>query len=139
MINEAKAKKIIDAAIRYARRKVDGIEVTINGSNIATSRFAQNGMTQNQAPTTEAISVRVLLKGRQARLNGDDLTDKAVKTLIDNAIVAVKLLEKDEDLQPIIKPKPASKGKSGKKTKPVSRFDSKTAKMSAMDLSLIHI
>lgn len=133
MINEAKAKKIIDGAIRYARRKVDGIEVTINGSNIATSRFAQNGMTQNQAPTTEAISVRVLLKGRQARLNGDDLTDKAVKALIDNAIVAVKLLEKDDDLQPIVKPKAAPKGKSGKKTKAVSRFDSKTAKMSAMD------
>ena len=62
MINEAKAKKIIDGAIRYARRKVDGIEVTLSGSNIATSRFAQNGMTQNQAPTTEGISVRVLLK-----------------------------------------------------------------------------
>ena len=129
MINEAKAKKIIDGAIRYARRKVDGIEVTLSGSNIATSRFAQNGMTQNQAPTTEGISVRVLLKGRQARLNGDDITEKAVKALIDNAIVAVKLLEKDEDLQPLIKPK----GKPSKKGKAVSRFDSKTAKMSAMD------
>lgn len=129
MINEAKAKKIIDGAIRYARRKVDGIEVTLSGSNIATSRFAQNGMTQNQAPTTEGISVRVLLKGRQARLNGDDITEKAVRALIDNAIVAVKLLEKDEDLQPLIKPK----GKPSKRGKAVSRFDSKTAKMSAMD------
>ncbi|MBX9947900.1 MAG: hypothetical protein K2Y39_01930, partial [Candidatus Obscuribacterales bacterium] len=129
MINEAKAKKIIDGAIRYARRKVDGIEVTLSGSNIATSRFAQNGMTQNQAPTTETVSVRVLLKGRQARLNGDDITEKAVRALIDNAIVAVKLLEKDEDLQPLIKPK----GKPSKRGKAVSRFDSKTAKMSAMD------
>ena len=129
MITEARAKKIIDSAIRYARRKVDGIEVTLNGSNIATSRFAQNGMTQNQAPTTESVSVRVLLKGRQARLNGDDLTEKAVQALIDNAIVAVKLLEKDNDLQPLIKPKV----KSSKKAKAVSRFDRKTAKLSAMD------
>lgn len=129
MINEARAKKIIAGAIRYARRKVDGIEVTVGGSNIATSRFAQNGMTQNQAPTTEYVSVRVLLKGRQARLNGDDLTERAVKALIDNAIVAAKLLEKDADLQPIVKPK----GKPARKGKAVSRFDSKTAKMSAMD------
>lgn len=126
MITEDKAKQIIDGAIRYARRKVDGIEVTLHGSNIATSRFAQNGMTQNQAPTVESIAVRVLLKGRQARLNGDDLSEKAVSALVDNAIVAVKLLEKDDELQPLVKPK-------GRKAKAVSRFDRKTAKLSAMD------
>ncbi len=129
MINEAKAKQIIDGAIRYARRKVDGIEVTLSGSNIATSRFANNGMTQNQFPTTESVAVRVLLKGRQARLNGDDLSEKGLKALVDNAIVAVKLLEKDKELQPLVKPK-------GRKSKAVSRFDSKTAKMSAMDRAL---
>jgi predicted Zn-dependent protease len=129
MISEAKAKQIIDGAIRYARRKVDGIEVTLSGSNIATSRFANNGMTQNQFPTTESVAVRVLLKGRQARLNGDDLSEKGLRALVDNAIVAVKLLEKDKELQPLIKPK-------GRKSKAVSRFDRKTAKMSAMDRAL---
>lgn len=129
MINEAKAKQIIDGAIRYARRKVDGIEVTLSGSNIATSRFANNGMTQNQFPTTESVAVRVLLKGRQARLNGDDLSEKGLRALVDNAIVAVKLLEKDKELQPLVKPK-------GRKSKAVNRFDSKTAKMSAMDRAL---
>lgn len=129
MISEAKAKQIIDGAIRYARRKVDGIEVTLSGSNIATSRFANNGMTQNQFPTTESVAVRVLLKGRQARLNGDDLSEKSLRALVDNAIVAVKLLEKDKELQPLIKPK-------GRKSKAVSRFDRKTAKMSAMDRAL---
>ncbi len=130
MITEAKAKQIIDGAIRYARRKVDGIEVTLTGSNVATSRFANNGMTQNQFPTTESVAVRVLLKGRQARLNGDDLSEKGLKALVDNAIVAVKLLEKDEELQPLIKPK------SSQGTRAVSRFDRKTAKMSAMDRAL---
>ncbi|MCC7529507.1 MAG: TldD/PmbA family protein [Candidatus Melainabacteria bacterium] len=130
MISEAKAKQIIDAAIRYARRKVDGIEVTLSGSNIATSRFANNGMTQNQFPTTESVAVRVLLKGRQARLNGDDLSEKGLRALVDNAIVAVKLLEKDEELQPLIKPKGR---RNDKKKNAVSRFDRKTAKMSAMD------
>jgi predicted Zn-dependent protease len=129
MISEAKAKQIIDGAIRYARRKVDGIEVTLSGSNIATSRFANNGMTQNQFPTTESVAVRVLLKGRQARLNGGDLSEKGLRALVDNAIVAVKLLEKDKELQPLIKPK-------GRKSKAVSRFDRKTAKMSAMDRAL---
>jgi len=126
MITENKAKQIIDSAIRYARRQVDGIEVILHGSNIATSRFANNGMTQNQAPTTETVAVRVLLNGRQARLNGDDLGEKAVRALIDNAIIAVQLLEKDEELQPLIKPK-------GRKAKAVSRFDRKTAKLSAQD------
>lgn len=129
MISKKKAKEIIDAAIRYAKRhsaKIDGIEVTLHGSNIATSRFANNGMTQNQAPTTETVAVRVLLKGRQSRLNGDDLSEKAVRALIDNAITAAKLLEKDEELQPLIKPK-------GVKAQKVDRFDRKTAKLSAMD------
>ena len=130
MITEDKSRKIIDAAIRYARRKVDAIEVTLTGSNIATSRFANNGMTQNQFPTSESVAVRVLLKGRQARLNGDDLSEKGLRALVDNAIVAVKLLEKDDELQPLIKPKGRP---DKKKKKSVSRFDRKTAKMSAMD------
>jgi len=126
MITEAKAKQIVATAVRYARRKVDAIEVTVSGSNIATSRFANNGMTQNQAPTNESINVRVIYKGRQARLSGDSLSENAVRALVDNAIVAVKLLEKDPGLEPVIKAK-------GRKQSAITRFDRITAKMSALD------
>lgn len=126
MITEIKAKQIVETGVRYARRKVDAIEVTISGSNIATSRFANNGMTQNQAPTTEGIAVRVILKGRQARLSGESFSEAAVRELIDNAIIAVKLLEKDDGLEPIVAAK-------GRKKAAVNRFDRVTARMSALD------
>lgn len=95
---------IIETAIKHAGKRSDGIEVTVSGSNVATSRFANNSMTQNQSPITESVSVRVLLGGRQARLSGDQTSVKSVHELVDNTITAAKLLEKDPDLPKLIAP-----------------------------------
>ena len=60
MITEEKAKALIDTALQHGKRKkVDGIEATVTASDVATSRFANNGMTQNQSPQRISISVRV--------------------------------------------------------------------------------
>jgi predicted Zn-dependent protease len=125
MISKNSAKRIIDRAIAHAGKRVDGIEVTVWGSNIATSRFALNSMTQNQAPDTVAVSVRVLVDGRQARLGTDNISAQAVRTVVDNAIAVAKLLEKDEELLPL--PDLKEPGAYGS----VDRFDGKTARMTA--------
>jgi len=85
-------------AVTCGGKRVDGLEVTISASNIATSRFANNGMTQNQSPYSESVSVRVLLEGRQARLSTDQTSKSAIEQLIDDAIAAAKLLDKDPEL-----------------------------------------
>jgi predicted Zn-dependent protease len=95
---------IIETAIKHAGKRTDGVEVTVSGSNLATSRFANNSMTQNQSPITESVSVRVLIDGRQARLSGDQTSVKAVQELVDNTISAAKLLERDPDLPELVTP-----------------------------------
>lgn len=119
-------QKIIDAAIAHAGKRVDGIEVTVSGTNIATSRFANNGMTQNQSPINEMVSIRVLVDGRQARLAGDQTAQSAIHSLVDNTISAAKLLEKDPELPELLSDK-QSNGKAQE------RFDSPTAAIDAKD------
>lgn len=122
MITKNQAKKIIDLALAHAKGKADAAEVLVSSSEVATSRFANNGMTQNQAPSATSVSVRVLVGGRQARLSANDTSAKAVRQLVDNAIVVAKLLEKDPEMLPLYKPAGAPGNDSQ-----VSRFDRKTA------------
>lgn len=125
MITQEEAKSLIDSAIKHGvKKKVDGIEVTVTASDIATSRFANNGMTQNQSPQRVSISVRVQKGGKQARLSGDRLAAGDIKALVDNAITAASFLEQDRDMLPLAKP--------GKRAdiKNVNRYDAKTAKFS---------
>lgn len=124
MITKKQAKKIIDLALAHAKGKADAAEVIVSSSEVATSRFANNGMTQNQAPSSTGVSVRVLVDGRQARLSVNDTSAKAVRQLVDNAIVIAKLLEKDPELLPLYQPECSGNGSQ------ISRFDRKTAAFS---------
>ena len=47
MITEAKCKKIIDLAIAHAGDRVTDMQVTVFEQDQATSRFANNEMTQH--------------------------------------------------------------------------------------------
>lgn len=130
MITEKQCQKIIDLALAYAKGKVDGIEVHISGSDIATTRFANNSITQNQSPAGVGISVRVLVDGRQARLSCDQTSSASIRKLIDNAIVVARLLAKDPNLLPLYNP-----ATNGSAIDLVSRFDTKTARFTAEDRS----
>ena len=97
MISQDESKHLIDTAINYAGTRADGVEIAVYGSNFATSRFANNSMTQNQAPEKITLSIRVISGKKQLRLNSDDITEKGIQRLVDNAITAVKLLPEDSD------------------------------------------
>jgi predicted Zn-dependent protease len=115
---------MIDRAIAYAGKRVDGIEVTVIGVSISTSRFALNSMTQNQAPVRVSISARVLVDGRQARLETDNISVKGIYAVVDNAISVAKLLEKDQELLPLPDRRKVSDYRK------VKRFSQDTAAMS---------
>lgn len=120
MITESACRRIIDEIVAYAKkRKVDGVEVFVSGSDVATSRFANNAMTQNQAPDSYTVSVRLLLNGRQVRMENEPGGD--LKQLVENAIEAAKLVEKDEGLVELYRPTAKNK------VKPVERFHKATA------------
>ncbi len=65
VIDQAMAEAAKLAKSRHMKAEA---ELTITSSNLATSRFANNEMTQNQAPSLDLLSVRVIANGRQARL-----------------------------------------------------------------------
>jgi predicted Zn-dependent protease len=122
MISEDEARDLIDIAVRHgARQKADGVEATVSASDVATSRFANNGMTQNQSPRHVSISVRVQKNGKQARLSSDQITPAGVRRLVENAITSAAFLEPDDEMLPL--PKPQLK----REQKNVNRFDTKTA------------
>lgn len=132
MITQAKCKSLIDLAVKHARKRVDGIEVLITASNVATSRFANNGMTQNQSPEHVEIQVRVLSGKRQLRLSSDQLGVAAIKALVDKAITGVGLLAEDPKLQPLVSQQtPGVKGQLPHKLP--SRCNRRTARFAASD------
>lgn len=128
MISQSESKRLIDLALAHAGKRVDGVEVTVNGSNFATSRFANNNMTQNQAPERVSVSVRVISGKRQIRLSSDDISNSGIEHLVDNAIKAVTLLPEDPTVLPL--PELAQ-------TEPLARdvafnrYDRETGEMSA--------
>lgn len=124
MITAKKAESIIEYAIDYAQGKAQGIEVSISSTDVSTSRFANNCMTQNQSPDRTEISIRLLKNGRQLRMSSDDLSAAAIAKLVDDALLATKHLEKDPELLPLHAPP-----KHGYVH--LKRFDKETAELDA--------
>jgi predicted Zn-dependent protease len=151
LLTESLCKDMIDLALGEATKlaKSRGLkaeaELTITSTNVATSRFANNEMTQNQAPSLDLLSVRVIANGRQARQTGEDLSEDGVRQLVQEAFNASQLLADDPDLPPMIKGQApqqvqdkdknvAAKGPVISKSKlTANRYDTKTASMTAGD------
>ncbi len=127
MITENTCQSIIETALNHGKGKADGIEIRVGGDSVATSRFANNGMTQNQAPRSVAISVRAIVNGRQARLSADTLSHDQVRQLVDNTIAAAKLLEADPKLLPLVSPQELPP------LQEVNRFNNETAEFTPDD------
>lgn len=122
MITQEQAKALIDSAISIGKEnKVDGIEATVYAGNEATSRFANNGMTQNMSPSKTTLSVRVQNGGKQARMSTDVLTADGIRAVVENASKATALLEPDKGMLPL--PEPQSPGT----IRDTNRFDEVTA------------
>lgn len=127
MLDKSQCQKIVDHAVAYAGNRVHGIEVSIDASTIATSRFALGSMTQNQAPFGTNLSLRVLNNGRQARVETTDLSNAGISKTVDNAIAAAKWLPQDDHMLMLPMPAEASA------YLPVNRFDPATARVSAQE------
>lgn len=124
MLNETKIAGIIDLALDHAKGKAQGTEVTVTSTDLSSSRFAVNAMTQNQCRPCTEVSVRLLKNGRQVRLSSDNLAPAAVRKLVDDAVTAASYLAADPGALPL-------PGKGRRKITPVHRFCRETAAMSA--------
>lgn len=136
MLSESKCEKIVDMAVDCVERlKLDKssksgksknveVEVHISSTNAATSRFANNEMTQNQVQELDSISLRVLANGSQVRLSGQDLSKDGIESLVELAYKTATRLERDPNLLSLPKPDKV-------KLPRFKRYDEKTADMNA--------
>jgi predicted Zn-dependent protease len=125
MINKHKAQTIIDAAVSYGASRTSGIEVSITDSNEFTARFANNRMTEHVNSGGAYVSLRVLVNGRQARVNSDDLTLRGLKRSIDQAIALAKAAPLDKLMLAL--PKPSARTQLAAST---NRFDARLLELS---------
>lgn len=126
MITEKKSMQLVQIALDYCQGKVDGAEVTVGSSDLATARFAANSMTQNQNQEKTGISVRVIKDGKQTRLSTDQLSKSAIHQLVDRALIALSFLKEDEKLLPL------ATGSDARGMKKIDRYDLGTARLSPM-------
>jgi predicted Zn-dependent protease len=133
MIRKDKCKSIVALAVSHAAGRADEIEVTVSGSDIATSRFAVNGMTQNQCPERISVSVLVRKDGRQARQETEDYSAAGIRQVVDGALAAAALMEPEENLQPMPGTQLVEELAKLAGAKPRPRYHSKTALMTAAD------
>jgi predicted Zn-dependent protease len=104
VISKEDSERIIDKGLAYGKSKADGLEIQVEASSVATSRFANNSMTQNQSPSSVSVSVRAVAGGKQTRLSADKISPADVEKLIDDAIKVTTLLHKDPNLLPLLSP-----------------------------------
>ncbi len=104
MITEAKCKKIIDLAIAHAGDRVTDMQVTIFEQDQATSRFANNEMTQNVDTSTTTVTITINAKGRTSFYSTDNTSTKAIKRAVDKAIEIASALPHDSTTLKVLKP-----------------------------------
>lgn len=104
MITEAKCKKIIDLAIVHAGDRVTDMQVTIFEQDQATSRFANNEMTQNVDTSTTTVTITINAKGRTSFYSTDNTSTKAIQRAVDKAIEIASALPHDSTTLKVLKP-----------------------------------
>ena len=108
MLNKKQVKKIFDTSFDIASSQSAGstyeLEVSIDGSDVATSRFACNQMTQNQAPSTHTFSLRLVKDKRQIRLSTCDTSSQGLTRIVDKAFESVKFTEPDDEILEMVEP-----------------------------------
>lgn len=124
MITEKRIAGIIELALACAKGKAQGAEVSVTSTEQDSSRFALNGMTQNQCRAVTEVSVRVQKNGRQVRLTSANLAPEAVRKMVDAAIDSASRMQRDPGMLPLT-------GKGRKSRQVLQRFCKTTANMSA--------
>ncbi|HZT40100.1 MAG TPA: TldD/PmbA family protein [Bryobacteraceae bacterium] len=103
-------RKDCEQTFHYAQqaareRGVTAIELLLEASSHALTRFANNAIHQNVAEQSRRASVRVIVDGRTARAATNRLDRDSLSRAVDQAIEVAKSLEFDPDLLPLAEPR----------------------------------
>jgi PmbA protein len=104
------------------------LEVSVNASREALTRFANNAIHQNVAERAITIGIRFATEQRTARLHTNRLDDESLERAVERAWALARSSEADADLPPMYD--------GGDDCAAVHRFDAAVAGMTARDRAL---
>ncbi|MGH9813053.1 MAG: PmbA/TldA family metallopeptidase, partial [Candidatus Acidiferrales bacterium] len=119
MLDEARAREIFEV-IRKAGA-ADEVEVFLDSTQSALTRFANNAIHQNVAEEGLQVSVRALVEGRTARTTTNKTDADSLKRVVERAVESARWQPPNPDLLPM--PGPQS-------YQPVQRYCEETAALS---------
>jgi PmbA protein len=135
MFTKKTARRLIDAAVKYARTSTiaSGVEVAISQTSSATARFANSEMTQHLQGVTGYVAVRALVGGRTVVQFGDDYTAAGLRRLINKAVTLASELKHDARTYQLLKPRTSyTRNPRGV----ANRYDPRIARITADDRRL---
>jgi PmbA protein len=131
MFNKKSARRLISAAVKYARTtSASAIEVSISQTSSATARFANSEMTQHLQGVTGYVAIRALVGGRTVVQYGDDYTAAGLRRLINKAIALAGELKHDARTYRLMG---SSKAFASAKRDVAGRYDPRIARINADD------
>ncbi|MCX7048526.1 MAG: TldD/PmbA family protein [Candidatus Sumerlaeota bacterium] len=100
MLNEMQALEICEKALKKAT--ADAALITVKGMDAATTRFADNVITQNVRKSDAAISVWCAYGQSQGEAETNKLTDDALAQVVQRAQAAARVAPPDPEYMPPI-------------------------------------
>src|SRR5215470_6357576 len=118
----AELERIAERVLKLSN--ADEIEVEIDATADALTRFANNVIHQNVADQTLSISVRAVVDGRTARASTNKTDEESLQRVVASAVSLARNEPKDPDLLPMLR---------AQKYQKVERFFASTAEMTPQD------
>jgi len=118
----AELERIAERVLKLSN--ADEIEVEIDATADALTRFANNVIHQNVADQTLSISVRAVVDGRTARASTNKTDEESLQRVVASAVSLARNEPKDPDLLPMLR---------AQKYQKVERFFASTAETTPQD------
>ena len=102
LLTRADCQKVFGAVFEYTQAMgVDDLEVSLEATATALTRFANNTIHQNVAERRRHLSVRIVLDGRTARAGTNRLDENSIECVVEEAITATRSQDPDPELPPL--------------------------------------
>jgi len=101
-MTENEAKKILDHVLSYA--KADNTEVSLSGSENASTRFSNNAITQNIAKGNLTLDVRSAWDNKVGSASTNRFDDESLRDVLARSEKIARLSEPDPEYMPPLEP-----------------------------------
>jgi len=105
LLTRSECQDVFERALGIARPLgVRELEVTLDASDAALTRFANNTIHQNVAERRRAISVRAAFEGRTARASANRLDVESIRRAVEDAVALTRAAAPDPELPEMAEP-----------------------------------